>query len=213
MRKILIICCVLSFLLPIKAKSVRDAWLSMPKSLVPYLNANLRLECVELKDMKLRAEVKNLLGGNTVLDTLTTDYLHVTLNEAATLEMKLLPVEGGDSILCVVKTVAAPEKDSEVWFYSTNWQPLREQQEQLDELLAHLPGSLTHRPDTMSQTRYEALVEMIDPVMYEAFLSPEEDVLSFHLSLPFLNSGERAELSPLLSQRKFKWNGHSFNDY
>ncbi len=213
MRKLLMICCVMSFLLPIKAKSVRDAWLSMPSSVVPYLNANMRLECVELKDMELDAEVKNLLGGITVLDTLTNNYLHVTLSEVATLEIKSLPMDGGDSILCVIKTVGAPEKDSKIWLYDADWQPLREQQEQLDELLKNLPGSLTHRPDTMEQAKYDELVEMIDPVMVEACLSPEEDVLSFSLSLPLLNKEERSQLTPLLSQRKFKWNGHSFNDY
>lgn len=200
-------------LLPVGAKSIRDAWLAMPDSLVPYLNANLRLECVELKDMGLKAEVENMLGGNTVLDSLTASYLHVTLNEAATLEMKLLPVMGGDSILCVVKTVAAPEKESNVWLYDADWRPLQARQQQLERLLETLAGSMTHRPDTMPQARYDELVGMIDPVMYNAILSPDEDVLTFSLSLPFFNKEEREAIRPIMSQRKFKWNGNSFNDY
>ena len=52
----------------------------MPDSLLPYLNKNQRLELLELRDMKVKAEVKNLLNGNTVMDTLTTNYLSLTLS-------------------------------------------------------------------------------------------------------------------------------------
>ncbi len=213
MRKVLILCCIVLYLLPIGAKSVRDVWLAMPDSLIPYLNANLRLECVELKDMHLKAEVDNLLGGKTVLDSLTTNYLHVTLSEAATLEVKMLPQIDGDSILCVVKTFAAPEKESTICLYDADWRPLRAAQGELDNKLRDLSASLTQRPDSMAQEKYNELVSMIDPVMYYASLSPEEDVLTFSLSLPFLTQEERNVLIPIMSQRKFKWSGKSFNDY
>lgn len=54
---------------------------------------------------------------------------------------------------------------------------------------------------------------MIDPVMVEATLSPDEDALTFRLSTPLLPSGEKEAVARVLSQRKFKWNGHSFNEY
>lgn len=65
--------------------SVREAWLMMPDSLLPYLNKNQRLELLELRDMKVKAEVKNLLNGNTVMDTLTTNYLSLTLSPSSSM--------------------------------------------------------------------------------------------------------------------------------
>ena len=48
--------------LGMEAKSMKDLLVSMPDSVVPYLNHNLRLEFTELQEMGVKAEVKNLLG-------------------------------------------------------------------------------------------------------------------------------------------------------
>ena len=68
-----------------QAKNIREIWLSMPDSLISYLDKNKRIEMVDYIDMKVRADVKNSLEGSSVMDTLTHDFLQVTLNEACTL--------------------------------------------------------------------------------------------------------------------------------
>jgi hypothetical protein len=39
---------------------VRNAWLSMPDTIIAYLNKNLRQEHMDYMDMKVTSQVKNL---------------------------------------------------------------------------------------------------------------------------------------------------------
>lgn len=192
--------------LSVSARSIRQMWLAMPDSVLPYFNANLRQECVDFVDMKVKADVKNLLNGNSRMDTLSTDYLHLTLNESATLEMKMLPSPSGDSLLCLVKTLAAPEKESEIRFYDSAWHPL--------PLAGKLPVVKTEdflsRPDTMSTSRFADLKTMVEPFMVGASLSPGDDSVALTLALPLVSSDEKTALRAITVQRKFKWNGESF---
>ena len=110
--------------LTVSAKSMREIWLSMPDSMVRYLNKSKRIEFLDYVDMKVKTDVKNLLQGSSVMDTITSNYLSVKLNEASTIQMKLLPVRGSDSLLCVVRTYSAPATESTVNFFTQDWQPL-----------------------------------------------------------------------------------------
>ena len=74
--------------LGMEAKSMKDLLVSMPDSVVPYLNHNLRLEFAELQEMGVKAEVKNLLGETSVMDTLTADFAQLRTSKSATLQMK-----------------------------------------------------------------------------------------------------------------------------
>ena len=104
--------------LTVSAKSMREIWLSMPDSMVRYLNKSKRIEFLDYVDMKVKTDVKNLLQGSSVMDTITSNYLSAKLNEASAIQMKLLPVHGSDSLLCVVRTYSAPAAESTVNFFS-----------------------------------------------------------------------------------------------
>ena len=205
---------VVSLALSASAKSLRDMWIAMPDSLVPTLDANMRLEMVELHDMQVKAEVKSLLDSDCVLDTLTSDYLQVATSKAAFVQMKMLPQVGGDSILCMVKTFAAPEKESDVRFYRQDWSEITPGQSQMFSIgnLSSLPNRLVAKPDTMSESRFEELKLMVEPKMYSAELSIRDNSIIFQLSLPLVSNDEKKHLNAILMQRKFKWNGEMFNE-
>jgi hypothetical protein len=65
--------------LGMEAKSMKDLLVSMPDSVVPYLNHNLRLEFTELQEMGVKAEVKNLLGETSVMDTLRMTMITIMM--------------------------------------------------------------------------------------------------------------------------------------
>ena len=71
--KYILCACLMMASLGMEAKSMKDLLVSMPDSVVPYLNHNLRLEFTELQEMGVKAEVKNLLEEVSVMDTLTQD--------------------------------------------------------------------------------------------------------------------------------------------
>ena len=194
--------------------TMRDVWQSMPDHLLPYLHQNLRTELLELHDMKVKAEVKNLLSGTSVMDTLTTDYTFLHLSEYSTLSLKLLTRSDSTQLICFVKTVMAPEAESEVRFFDVNWQSLDipnglPLQESAEALLSRM----TVKPADMEEGRFEELRKMIDPVMCHVMLSPVASTLVMQLSIPALTRQERDDIQPIIKQISFKWDGQTFKEY
>ena len=197
----------------VNAKSLRELWISMPDSLAFTLNQSMRTELVELQEMGVKSEVTNVLGSNAVLDTLTRDFAQVRLSKAATLQLKLLPYDAGkDSLLCMVKTYAAPEKESEVLFFNQKWESLKPSDffgsQSFDDIL----NSLIEKPDTMSEEKFEEIKAMLEPKMMSALLFQHENMIVFRLSLPLLSAEEKKQVNAVKVQRKFKWIGNKFNE-
>lgn len=194
--------------------TMRDVWQSMPDHLLPYLHQNLRTELLELHDMKVKAEVKNLLSGTSVMDTLTTDYTFLHLSEYSTLSLKLLTRSDSTQLICFVKTVMAPEAESEVRFFDVNWQSLDIPSGlPLHEPAEALLSRMTVKPADMEEGRFEELRKMIDPVMCYVTLSPAASTLVMQLSIPALTRQERDDIQPIIKQISFKWDGQTFKEY
>ena len=198
--------------MPCQGKLLREMWISMPDSLSLLLNKNMRLEMVELQDMKVKSEVNNALGEVSVLDTLTADFAQVRLGKACTWQMKLLPLEQQDSVLCLVRTFAGPEKESDVLFFDQQWQPLETDRFFPTGALGGMEDRLLLRPDTMTEARFAELKAMVEPVMVAAVLFEHENAIVFRLALPLLSTEDKEKLNAIKMQRKFNWNEGKFNE-
>jgi len=190
------------FTLTAHAKTMRDIWLSMPDSLLRYVDQSKRRELLEYLDIKADGGVKNLLEGMSRADTLTTDYLRVEAGSALEMQLKRLPTVGGDSVVCLVRTYKGPAAESLVQLYTQDWTFISEVQ------IANV--SLVQKPDTMSDKRFLELQTMLEPLMVSASLSAEENILCLQQSLPLVSKDEYAAIKAIVSQRKFKWNGKTF---
>lgn len=212
MKKIFIIATLLiATLLHVDAQSpMRDLWIQMPDSVVAYLDVNSRTEMADFYEMKVKTGSKNLLEGKSAIDSLTSDYIHVTLNSSTTLQIKKLQTESS-FVICLIKTFTAPEPESEVSFFSSSWKPLKETFGlPVTNDASSLIEQFTTRPDTISQERYEELASMLDPVMISAEMSVNEQVVTFSLSRPLIEKSEILNINAIFKQRKFKWNGQTF---
>ena len=185
-----------------QAKDIREIWLSMPDSLILYLDKNKRIEMVDYVDMQVRADVKNAFQGTSVMDTLTHDFLQVTLNDACTLQMRTLPTEDGDTVFCLVKTFRGPQAESEVCIYRQDWQKTRQ--------LTFPPESFVVKPDTMSTATFDDLKRMIDVLIVSASLSVDAPTLTLSASAVNLTKGEADKIRPILPSRILLWNGKDF---
>ncbi len=212
MKKIFIIAILLiATLLHVDAQSpMRDLWIQMPDSVVAYLDVNSRTEMADFYEMKVKTGSKNLLEGKSAIDSLTSDYIHVTLNSSTTLQIKKLQTESS-FVICLIKTFTAPEPESEVSFFSSSWKPLKDTFGlPVTNDASSLIKQFTTRPDTISQERYEELASMLDPVMISAEMSVNEQVVTFSLSRPLIEKSEILNINAIFKQRKFKWNGQTF---
>lgn len=202
MKKLLFIALVSFFANISQAKDIREIWLSMPDSVITYLNKNKRIEMVDYIDMKVRADVKNALEGTSLMDTLTHDFLQVTLNEACTLQMRTLPSEDGDTLFCLVKSFKGPQTESEITIFNQDWQKIKD--------ITPLSTSLIAKPDTMSTTTFNDLQRLLDVSLIEAQLSIDKPTLTLTLSAINLSKEEKEKIRPLLSSRTLLWNGKEF---
>ena len=211
MKKIVVLLLGLFVTASVHALSLKELWINMPDSVLPALNKSMRTEFVDLVDMGVKPEVKNLLEENSVIDTLTSDFLQLTSSKASFIQMKLLPVEGKDSLLCMVITWNGPEKESELIFYNQKCERMDACGFLVQDI--HSASSFFQpKPDTMSVEQYERLISGLEPRFSYAFLSPKSDTITFQLSLPLVTETEKKEIQALLTQRKFKWDGKKFNE-
>ena len=184
MRKI--VCLLLVFAaVQVQAKSIREVWTAMPDSMIPYLTKTLRLEMLDFTDMGVRADVKNVFGGVSEMDTLTADYLKVTLNVSSELQMKMLPVQGSDSVVCVVRTYMGPVAESIVSVYSQDWTLIRT----LD---------------------FTAAMETDEESLLSACLSAEDNTLFLKKEKILASKEDKEAGKDVVKQTTVKWDGETF---
>lgn len=187
---------------PMGAKSIKDIWVSMPDSMMPYLQKASREECINYMEMNLDASATNKLGDKCHIDTITPNYLSATLSECLTLQIKTLPTASGDSVLCVSKTYKGEAEDSNVAIYTQDWQKLSDIRFDVNELIS--------KPDTMDDARMKELRLMLDPYVVAASLLPDEDAIVVKAAAASVSTSEAEQLKAILKQRKYRWDGNKF---
>ena len=103
---------------------MRDVFKALPDTIVPYLTENNKLDCIDFKEAGMKAEVRNELDGRTELQELTDDYAVLRLSDAVSMQMRLLPTENSEVIVCLVTTYGTENKESTIAFYTTAWDQL-----------------------------------------------------------------------------------------
>lgn len=186
-------------------KTMREVWIDMPDSITMYLTKSMRTELADYVDMKVSAATKNAIGDTVRIDTLTSDYIAVTLSESSKLEMKLLPKDGSN-IICMVRTYYGTAAESIISFWQLNWQQLP------DISMPALENiELIKKPDSLSITEFNKIKAMISPKMIEMQLSPDDNSLLLSYSLPDVNKEDSELIKSILIQKKINWNGEIFN--
>ena len=110
--------------------TIRQLFIEMPDTVIPYLSRNSRLDFLDFVDSKMTAEVTNEFGGKSVMTALGDDSLTIRLNNACTVDLLLLQttetVDSCHQVVCVIKTlgVDGDYQESEVNYYTRHWQQL-----------------------------------------------------------------------------------------
>lgn len=101
---------------------------SMPDTLVPYLTGNNRLDMIDFKEARMKAEVRNAQEGRSELVTLTDRYADLVLNEAHRMQLRLLDVvpavDSCQYVICIVDTYGTEARESTIRFFSLTWRQL-----------------------------------------------------------------------------------------
>ena len=197
MKRFLLILLIYFNLIPLHAQDMRQIWVEMPDTLVPYLNKSLRTELADYVTMKMKPEVVNSLQDTTRIEKFTNNYIRVQLNNASKLEIKSLD----NSTIAMVQTWNGPIAESKLMLFSKEWK------------LKPFEIDLTpvfEKPDSMLQQRYEDLLSMANITLCEFKLSESDNSLTIKFTVPLLSPNDKTDMSNILKQRKLNWNGALF---
>ena len=197
MKKTLIIICFLTCWLCVSAQSLREVWIEMPDSILPYLSKSQRTELADYVEMKAEPVVLNVFGDSVRIERMTNNYLLVKASEVTLLEIKLLD----NNTLALVQTWKAPAAESKLSLFDLQWQPKEAVVEYNENIV---------KPDTMTDEEFNDLKSLMYPRLKEYRLSPENSSLSVSWNYPLLSKKELKRMVALLKPQVLNWTGRDF---
>lgn len=102
------------------SQNINDVFADMPEDIIPGLSEDVKN--VFLDDTS--STTVSSLFGEIKRTAHTADYLKLETSDKGTVQIKLLNQTAAAPIICVIKTVCAPACDSNIRFYSNEWEPL-----------------------------------------------------------------------------------------
>lgn len=172
----------------------------------------------------LTAEQKNKLASNpqdsvVIVDdssiyeeimrtSISDDYIAIKTSDVGSVQIKLLPLVNDSKVICVVRTACKDICDSQVNFYTTNWDPIEK-----TSLLPSLPVDWFIKPGTdKNSEQYKDAVSVLDIDPVKMTLSPDNYTLKAELDVEnYLNKESYDTLKPYLVDSKvFIWDKVSF---
>ena len=197
MKKILIIICFLTCWLGVSAQSLREVWIEMPDSILPYLSKSQRTELADYVEMKAEPAVLSTFDDSVRIERMTNNYLLLKANEATRLEIKLLD----NNTLALVQTWMAPAAESKLSLFNLQWQP--------KEAVVDYKANIV-KPDSMSDEDFSDLKTLMFPRLKEYRLSADNNSLSVSWNYPLLSKKDVKRVTELLKTQVLNWTGKDF---
>ena len=197
MKKTLIIICFLTCWLGVSAQSLREVWIEMPDSILPYLSKSQRTELADYVEMKAEPAVLSTFGDSVRIERMTNNYLLLKANEATRLEIKLLD----NNTLALVQTWMAPAAESKLSLFNLQWQP--------KEAVVAYKANIV-KPDSMSDEDFSDLKTLMSPRLKEYRLSADNNSLSVSWNYPLLSKKDVKRVTELLKPQVLNWTGKDF---
>lgn len=124
MKKAAIYILLSFFYFTVNAQDLTSAFLKIPESVLFGLDAENKDILINTTTDSIAATATSVLGGDIARKAISEDYILLETSSAGTLQMKLLPLVNNSKIICVVKTVCGKACDSNLEFYTTDWELL-----------------------------------------------------------------------------------------
>lgn len=193
-------------------KTMEDLIKTIPQEILPYMNESQRNEINQFVGLKDTVKVKNMLEGTLSIDSISKNFAKITLNDAVNLQIRLFSKKDSSQIICMIKTVNKPVKESHVYFYSTSWEKMEQNFGLPDytEINETLLASFLNKPTEMTVEKFKELSNSIEPIIVFADFSKQSEIITFQLSLSLMSKEQKNEIKAITKQNSFKWDGFIF---
>lgn len=185
-----------------KAQSLRTLFTEMPDTLLPLLTTNNRMDLIDFRDAGMNTPVTNRLDGKSRITALTDNYLHLTVSQSSSMQMKLLPTTSGDTLICIINTACAEACDSRIRFFDKKWK-------QKEPTLYFTKPSI--KEFFIESDTVEKALDIADIYLVELNISAASDSLSARYTMPqYMNREDSSTVAPQLRQLHYRWNGNRY---
>lgn len=193
----------------VKAQEMDALFVSMPNRYIPQLDDAWRKDLIDLYNSGKEAKLKNTMAGFSTLEKLTSDYLLLQTTERSTVEMKLLPLVNNTYVICMITTIKGPIPDSQVEFFTTDWEPLSS-----SDLFTPVTADwfIQEDADRNSLAFIEA-TSRLDMDLIHYTLSPDDLTLTATYTTPlYLEKEAQEKVKPFLKEnpRIYHWKKSHF---
>lgn len=188
------------------AQHMKDVFLNMPDSITPLLSAVNKADFIDFLDSKMKAEVKNSLGGDSEMQVLSDDYTRIQMTKNSSWQMKILPFKEA-YILGVIQTVKGPVENSCITFYDSEWKPL-----DVADFVASPRASdflnLTEFESSTSDTKYIDLKGLDMSLIRFDFAVDQPILVATYTTPEYLDEPMQKQVKPFLKPTlSYLWNG------
>ena len=187
------------------AMDVKSMFLSMPDTMFQLVDKHNRETLISqaVPGSDTCSVVKNIFGSESWISHIDDNLIVFHPSQVHTMEMRVLCMDNGDSVLCVIDTYLAPEKESRVVMYGNDWSEIR--QEDLKKMFS---GFVVENVEDEMLGCYSPLPDI--RFVSATFDTDDENAMLVTLSLPLLNESEKSKQKTENMQRKLNWNGILF---
>ncbi len=208
MKKILLLCLLMTLVIPLHGQDAKSVFISMPDSLSPLLTKVNREDFGDFLESKMKAQVKNKMDKMSEMKVMTKDYLFLQTTSQSSFQLKLLQTNDTTKIICAISTVCGPVCDSRILFYSLNWKELS-----LSDYI-DLPkmDSFFVAPDSTQTEVYNNARAPLDVYLLKGDLSQTSNELTLTCTTPeYLDESSAKALEPFLNKTLvYAWDGGHF---
>lgn len=193
----------------VSAPSPKDVFINLQTPPLEILKKTTRLDMLDYWDADSVFRARNVLNGESWIETMGDDYAKIHITPVSTLEVKILPSKKGNPVVMTIYTVGGngQAKDSSVDFFDSSLQPLAGKNPlpelKLKEFISIPKGS---------QLKVKDIENALPFTTVEYSADADSDNLTARLTVAdFLGKEDAERISPLiLPQLTLRWNGTSF---
>jgi hypothetical protein len=125
MKNRILLLCFLACSLTGRSQTVARCLTTMPDERIPGIRVDTRKDLIDFYQNGKRSVMPAAFGGKVQLKVLEPDFLLLQTSESADLQLKILTLGDSTRVLAVVRSAAAPWRDSRVSFFTMDWKPLQ----------------------------------------------------------------------------------------
>lgn len=186
------------------SQKIDDVFKTMPNNIFPGLSDGNRT-------MLLVDTGKTVITyplGNIEKLAHSVDFLKIKTSDAGTTQIKLLPLINNTQIICLITTVCAKACDSNIRFYSTDWEEL-----DANPLLPEISPETFFDESKNNSENYKFALSLPDIYPISAEFENGSNTLTLKLDVEkYLSNQQLAEIKPFMKSDtvKLTWNNTSF---